>query len=222
MNLTIISMFRTMSPSYMDRYFSQVAGLPADTHVISVEGDSADDTRARLRDHLICSGKPFTLVVHEHGGPHYGQVILLERFRQRAGCKNAGLKQVSEQAEAVIYVEGDLIWDAASLMSLVAQLRPGVDVIAPSVWARDAFYDIWGFRDLEGHSFCSMLPFSPSLRTRGLTEISAAGSCLAMRGEVARTCLASDDEEIVGFCKDARLKGYHIFTDWQTRIYHPC
>jgi len=219
--MTIISMFRTTSRARLDRYFAQVAMLPPDTHVISVEGDSIDDTRFRLCEHLRSCGKPATLVVYEHGGPHYGQVISRERFTQRAACKNAGLSYVEETADAVIYVEGDLIWEAMDLMKMVAQLRPGVDVIAPSVWAGEAFYDIWGFRDLTGERFTSGAPYSTSLCLDGLTEISTAGSCLVMRGEVARACRATDEEEIVGFCKDATSRGFHIYADWQTRIFHP-
>jgi len=221
MRAALISMFRTTPPSCLDRYFAQVAELPDDVHLIVVEGDSKDDTRERLQRHLSKAQRTSELVVHEHGGRHYGQVIDPERFRQRAGCKNAGFEKVPQDAEVVIYVEGDLVWSAQDLLALAEQLRPGIDVIAPSVWAGPSFYDIWGFRDLTGRKFDSGPPYSPALNGERLTELETAGSCLVMRGEVARSCRASDDEEIVGFCKDARSKGFRVFTDWQTRIFHP-
>lgn len=220
--MTIISMFRSMPEAYLSRYFAQVSGLPGGAHIIAVEGDSADDTRARLRRHLERSGRSFDLVIHEHGGPHYGQVTDPERFRQRTGCKNAGLDRVPASADVVVYVEGDLIWTAADFVSLAGKLEDGVDVIAPSVWAGYSFYDIWGFRDLDGRWFESGPPYSPSLNDDELTEVGSAGSCLVMRAQVAHMCRMTDEEEIVGFCKDARSKGFRIFTDWNTRIYHPC
>src|SRR5688572_3080949 len=86
-SMTLISMFRTMPESYLARYFTQVAELPADTHLIAVEGDSTDDTRRRLAGHLARAQKSSDLVLHEHGGPHYGQVTDPNRFKTRARCK---------------------------------------------------------------------------------------------------------------------------------------
>jgi hypothetical protein len=87
----------------------------------------------------------------------------------------------------------------------------GADVVAPLVMAGEAFYDIWGFRWLDGTRWS---PFEhQTLNTRfptDLIEVGSAGSCLVMRAGVARECRIRNDYCLVGWCEDARAHGYSI------------
>lgn len=229
--IAVISMFRNCHPHGLDRYFAQVAALArlAEIRLIAVEGDSVNDTRAQLQRRLTASGLPHELVIRTHGGPWVGSVETRERMRQVSFAANGGFEAVRETDDAVFYVESDLIWDAAMVPRLVAQLRPsvppegiaGVDVIAPSIFAGELFYDTWGFRTLDGTRFCWQPPYARGLRLDGLTEIGTCGSAMVMRGTVGQHCRLSETEALVGFCHHARSFGGHIYTDFRERVHHP-
>jgi hypothetical protein len=228
--IAVISIFRNCHPHGLDRYFSQVAALAklCPIRLIAVEGDSVNDTRGQLLKRLMFSGISYDLVIREHGGPWVGSVESKERMRQVSFAANGGFEAVRATDDAVFYVESDLIWDAAMVPRLAAQLAPsvpphgivGVDVIAPSIFAGDLFYDIWGFRALDGTRFCWSHPYMRGLTFDRLFEIGSAGSALVMRGAVGQHCRLSVDEALVGFCKHARSFGCHIYTDFRERVNH--
>jgi acetyltransferase-like isoleucine patch superfamily enzyme len=102
---------------------------------------------------------------------------------------NGILELVRETDDVLVYVESDLIWNAGTVLQLIGDLQiPSVDVVAPLVFAGESFYDIWGFRGMDGERFSPAAPYHSSLAAGGvetLAEISSAGSCLVMKGAVA-------------------------------------
>ena len=82
-------------------------------------------------------------------------------------------------------------------------------MFGPLVMAGDCFYDVWGYRDLNGERFSPFAPFCAGLGA-SMFEVSSIGSCLAMRGDVAMSCRIRDEYCLVGWCRDARAQGYRI------------
>lgn len=229
MNVALLSCFRnSLSKGHLPRYYAQAAKLAGalaaqgDTLiVIASEGDSRDATLEQLL--VFQENAPFPVVIANgsHGGPEMGSVVHPQRMRQFAHAANAALDQVDESIDAVIYVESDLIWDHETMITLLRRLQvPGVDIVSPPTFAGSAFYDIWGYRK-NGKEFNPFPPYHAQLDPSCLTEMDSVGSCIAVRGEVARACRMQPEDAIVGFCRVARERGWRVWTDWQLSIRHP-
>jgi hypothetical protein len=148
-------------------------------------------------------------------------------MKQLAHTANAGLRAVRESDDVVIYVESDLVWDARTMMALIVHLvTPGIDIIAPFVHEGNktgTLYDTFAFRFHGGgpFSFSKRPPYHEMFDPSCLNELASAGSCLVMKGKVARVSRFKDEEAVVGFCEHARYNGFRIFTDFRLAVRHP-
>lgn len=229
MKVALGSCFRNSAGFPITRYVRQVARLAGALqaeghalHMILVWGDSQDGTRDELFNAALALGDvTFDIVERSHGGPVWGSTEEPDRMRALSWVWNGFLDQVAPDHEAALYVESDLLWEAGTMTRLLAQLGPGVDVVAPLVYAGQAFYDIYAFRGVEGERFGPFHPYHGTVRFDGLTEVSSVGSCLAMRGEVARACRIRNGDAVIGFCADVRERGWRVFADARERIEHP-
>src|SRR5690606_11720429 len=107
-----------------------------------------------------------------------------------------------------------------ALLTLIDDLE-GCDVVAPMAMHHSGrFYDTWGYRK-SGQPFAFYPPYHPDFRAGELMEMDTAGSCLAMRAEVARRCRMQRQDAVVGFCRDARERGYRIWLDTRVQVTHP-
>lgn len=227
MRIAIGSAFRNSAGPHLSRYVNQLAKLKeccdrrGDTlRWIATEGDSRDNTRMeimRFAEYLPIS---MELAIREHGGPVYASTEEPARMKALSYVGNGILESVNEVDDVLIYVESDLLWKPETLYRLIEQLEPGKDVIAPLIFAGEAFYDIWAFRK-NGHRFGPFHPYHGDLDLTQPTAVDSAGSCLVMRAEVARQCRIIEDNALVGFCKDVWSKGFAIYCDPRERIYHP-
>lgn len=200
--------------------------------VIAAEGDSTDNTRRMLINGARTRRQDLTVVDCSHGGPMYGSVEDPRRMSSLSRVANTIFDSVREDEDVLVYVESDLIWRASTILSLIVLLNQDqdknqdnderVDIIAPLVFAGEYFYDVWGFRGLDGQRFAPVAPYHSSLQSEGLTEVSGVGSCLVMRGDVARQVRIKDDGALVGWCKSAREMGYRIHVASEYRVEHPC
>lgn len=234
MNVVIASIFRD-SASYVDRYVGQVTAIRdalasrGDTlRAVWGEGDSIDRTAVKLAEVARKAGITFDLIDVAHGGPKFGSVNAEQRWRQISYCCNTVLDQIPQDADVVVYVESDLVWNADDLIDLIDDVSQfGLDAIAPMSMAYDEaparFYDTWGHRS-GGVRFEPYAPFHEGLAdnpNRAL-PLDSAGSCIVMRGEVARTCRFTPPEMgIVGFGHDLNAKGFTMLLDPSTSVYHP-
>jgi hypothetical protein len=237
--IAIASIFRN-STSYLDRYMRQVADLAGhlcgrgfDIHLIGCEGDSTDDTwnvlKARMnylygRVQHVSTQSQLTLFKEDHGGQIYGSVDNPFRWANISRVCNKVLESVEEADDYLLYVESDLIWDADTMQYLLGNLhtQQHIDAVAPLCLHQPTglFYDTWGHRK-DGVPFRQHKPYHPAVGNK-LTPIDSAGSCIAMRGEVARACrFTPPTQGIVGFGNDIRAKGYALYLDPQLTIYHP-
>jgi hypothetical protein len=227
MHAALLSYFRD-STGYLPRYFAQAAdlrtALESRGHTLTlvlVEGDSTDGTWTALQAQAPAGSD---LSQCHHGGPKHGSVVSADRFRQLAQVGNHGLSRIPADADAVAIVESDLIWNAGAIMQLLNRLAV-VPAVAPMVILRRAncpplaFYDTFAYRK-DGVRFVHHPPYHPGLTGQGLTQLDSAGSCLAMRGDVARGSRYTEDEVFVGLCAGIRARGGSIWLDPTVAIYH--
>lgn len=232
MNLVLGSCFRQSAGRHVALYANRVALLKKACdargialHVISIWGDSTDRTKEDLEE-ILGALRLHELVVDErsHGFPNYGSSEHPDRLAGFALAANGVFEHVGAGADFVIYVESDLIWTPGTLLKGVQTLQiPGREVLAIPTFCgpTDVFYDTWGFRTPDGRRLGPLPPYWEAMHLDRPQEIGTAGGCLVMTGEVARACRCSKEEALVGFCKDARSKGYRVWTDWRLRVEHP-
>jgi hypothetical protein len=220
MNLVVGSAFRNtghFSLQYLERVKELQHFFPK-TRVIAVEGDSTDDTRAQLERGAKYHKIPLDLRTCNHGGPVFGSVETTERMVALSKVGNAIFDGVVESDDVLLYIECDLIWRPRDLVGLIQYAAHNKrHVIAPLVMAGPHFYDIWGFRGLDGNRFGPFPPYYPGLADRPF-EVGSVGSCLAMSAEIARRCRIRNDYCLVGWCEDARNHGYRIYVDPNTKV----
>lgn len=228
MNIVVGSAFRNFAPR-VDAYMKRVAALQAHANktgqrhhvrVIAVEGDSKDSTRATLESQAIVHGIDLQLVTHNHGKREFGSTEHEDRMVAMSGVGNAIFEAVRPMDEVLLYVEADLLWDphtVGSLIDMAFYRAFGFDVFAPYIAAGTHFYDTWGFRMAREERFS---PFYKG-EDKEPFEVYSVGSCLTMRGEVARRCRIRNDYCLVGWCEDARAQGYHIACAPMFRVNHP-
>lgn len=231
MNLVVGSCFRNSAGAHIAQYRQRIVALQAacrargiTLHVIAVWGDSADRTELALWEALRPLNLHELLVLRrDHGFPEYGSSEHPDRLAGFAHAANGVFETVGVGADAVVYVESDLIWTPETLLAAVERLRPGVDVLGVPTFCgpTNVFYDTWGYRTPDGRRFGPLPPYWEAMHLDRLQEVGTVGGCVATRGEVARACRCSKAEAIVGLCKDAIGKAYHVWTDWRLRVEHP-
>lgn len=238
MQIAIGSAFRACARTIVPRYMHQVSRLvhaaPQHTfRLISVEGDSNDRDRTRnaLAREALELRIPLDLRTCNHGGPVFGSVESSERFTALSKVGNTIFGGVSERDDVLVYVESDLLWTPETILRLIERAASSVIMasFSPLVFAGDLFYDVWGFRGLDGGRFSPFPPFHSSIeewRTRlvcdwPMVQVSSVGSCLVMPAVLARSVRITENDCLVGWCKNAASLGAHIFVDTSLRVGHP-
>jgi hypothetical protein len=218
-------MFRT-SESYLDRYFQQVKALEDavrplgyDLRLILVEGDSADNTFEEL--HRLSEPFEAEIIKREHGGPAFQSIVNEQRWRQISYATNGALEAVKESDDYFVWVEADLIWEPGVMCDLLRHLERGTPAVSPLCIGPDGlFHDVWAYRK-DGEHFQKPAPFHPGVNGK-LTEIDSAGSCIAMRSDIAMTCRYDPPERcVLSFCEGIYEMGYSLVVDPLLRVYHP-
>jgi hypothetical protein len=230
MKIVVVSAFRNMS-GRINRYFRQVHALAEHVgpehpiRVVAVEGDSFDETELELAHMAELWEIPCDIRKHEHGKTVFGSTEQPERLAALSGVLLEGMTGVTKDDDVVLYVESDLVWlphDVGSCLDIAYEQRGDFDIVAPMVWAGEAFYDIWGFRGMDRQRFGPFEPYHKELSRSGLTEVSSVGSCLAMRAEVAlKVRPKSNKNALVGWCEEARKKKFRIAVAVDFGVNHP-
>lgn len=232
MNITLCSAFRN-SCAYIGRYFEQVAQLHDALHarggpkgnplnLLFGWGDSDDSTDALL----MRLGRPLgaTLVEYHHGGPVFDSVVHLSRFAQLAAVWNRIWERIPNDADAVLFVESDLIWQAGTMLTLLDRLAD-YPAIAPMILLRREpypsyyWYDSWAFVKDGGH-IANSPPYFDGWDLREPIRVDSAGSCLAIRGEIARQLYWPAEDVVVGVCRQIREQYGSVWLDPAAEVYH--
>lgn len=230
MNVTLCSVFRDSTP-YLERYIDQVWGLweilDARDKFCCVwgEGDSTDDTLFQLRHGQRLW--PVEIVDCTHGGEKFGSVANPERFRQLAHVGKQIFAAIPAHADVVVYVESDLIWEPATLLALIDRVASGAyPASSPMVflqrdgWAADAWYDTWGAIGLNGRHFTHHPPYNAGYTPEKPFPVSSMGSCMAMRGDIARRIVV-DDRLFQGISAQIWMMGESVWIDPKLTCLHP-
>lgn len=227
MNVTLCSHFRNAT-AYLPRYFAQVGALQRcldergdRLELVLAEGDSTDDTWAWI----YALSEDFNVDVErvDHGGKDYGSVVHPERFANIAKVCNAIWQRLPVDADAVVWMESDLIWRPATVLALLDHLAH-VPAVAPCIllkregWPENAFYDTWAFRK-NGKRFGHYYPYNEWL-SEDMMRVDSAGSCLAMRGDVARAVTWPSEDVIVGLCRQVYELGGSVWLDPNLQVTH--
>jgi len=217
--ISVVSIFRD-STGYIDRYIDQVGALEdvlgEPVRLVLAEGDSADDTFDKLE---MCTRAGDELFKIDHGGPRYGSVEKVERWRQISYVCNALMGHLRPDGP-VIYVESDLMWVPRTMVTLLEDLED-VPAVAPLSLRGDVFYDTWGHRGIDGVRFRKREPYHADLiHLAPLVEIGSAGSCVAMRPDVAKLARWGDDDAMVGLGRSIRER-FTLWLDKRVKVHHP-
>lgn len=208
------------SATYVDRYVGQVKALREhlDVTVIAVEGDSMDDTYARLQ------ATDFHVLKCETGGPRYASVDWKPRWRQLAACGNVALVAAARMAEALAddvfgYVESDLIWRPVTMTTLVDDLTR-VSAVAPMSMQGHRFYDGYGYTK-DGRMFTPYEPYFDGYRHDTLTTIDTSGSCWVMMSNLLPYVNFSPTECVRGIGQSLKEHGTRLYLDPTVYVEHP-
>jgi hypothetical protein len=234
LRIVLASMFRD-SVHYFDDYFVRCMMLKEALRLcghslryIWVEGDSTDHTWERLHEVVYGKGLDTTIIKVEHGKTWtraYSPDISV-RWEALSFVCNAALDKLKPEDDVLIWVESDLLWNPSVMLMLLEHLKT-VPAVAPMIFAQNGvFYDVHGFRK-DARRFDVVAPYHPALAPGGLgngqlVRIDCAGSCLIMRGEVARAIRFGDgDVHTVGLGLSIYSHGYSLWLDPRLHITHP-
>lgn len=197
---------------------------------IAGEGDSVDATRELLASGGRAFGLHVRIVDCTTGAPRYGSVETAERMSALSSVANRMLDAISDDTDYVVYVESDLDWSADVIAQIIRRLsnQHVYDVISPLVFAGQYFYDVWGFRGLDGERFSPFAPFHRSIhqawtesgRTE-LVEVSSLGSCLVMRRSAAEARILNGGALVEWSSNARQLLGLRLACWPALRIHHP-
>jgi len=218
--VAICALFRN-SAAYVD-YFRAIATSQARANIdlvfSFVEGDSTDDTYARLQAWARDDARVRLSKVDVEPVTDFA-----DRVTKWAALGNVAIEQALEtDCDRVLWCESDLVLPN----DLLEQLLPEpCDIVAPAIFLGSMFYDTWGFRGLDGARFTNDAPFHPEFRHHALVPLSSVGSCVLFRREIfdrgVRFRGTYDDGLLVGVCRDAAALGYNTFMDSRVAILHP-
>jgi len=216
------SIFRN-SVGYLDRYFAQARALKTELakedikfRLILVEGDSWDNTWGGLA--ALSNDLDIVIVKRAHGGPPWGSVDDPARWAALSWCCNGVLDHVEKDVDVMIYVESDLVWDAATMVALTKQVSEQVPAISPMCFtSMGHFYDVWGYLK-NGKQFGPFPPYHDELAVDGLTSIDSAGSCIVMRGDVARMVRFGPHDCVRGLGRSIWENGFSLWVDPTLRV----
>jgi hypothetical protein len=239
MNVAICSLFRdSASTPELARFVRQVNALdwPPDAwRVYAVEGDSTDRTWTELCGWSMDDSRVLPFQMAQNTPPFRSvedPVRLRALSELLAGC--VGMALADDWADAVLWVESDLIWRPDLLRRLT---RHNADAIAPWVYVHlnghgetspgrlcglggdgRVFYDTWAFRNHNGSRFSQYE--MPPIDGKPF-PVASAGSCLLMARKAAEVAAEPSDLAIVGSCQYIREAGMKIMVDPSTFIWHP-
>lgn len=188
------------------------------------EGDHIDHTR-RVLD-VASTFYDAEIVTVNHGGPDHGSVVNADRFANLAKVWNEIWQRIPQDTDAVIFVESDLIWQPATMLALLDDIEK-VPCVAPMTilrregWPPRFFYDNWGYWR-NGTQIGTMPPyFADLLPDTHLLELDCAGSCLVMRGDIARHVYWPSEDVVRGVCRLIREQGGSVWLDPTQKVIHP-
>lgn len=228
MNVVICSAFRNAG-HLIENYFNQIDAL---AHLLVKRGDwlslvlgygDSDDGTGEMLFDAAANSIGARLVEVSHGGQAYGSVVNAQRFKQLAYVGNKILANVPfEDADAVIWLESDLIWEPSVIAELLNHLQWRA-CVAPCILDSNGttWYDTWAYRQ-GGICFVKQRPYhSCMMQGDHMIELDSVGSCVVMRADAIKGVTVPEDDVIVGVCRQIKDMGGRVFLDSSLEVFHP-
>lgn len=223
-NVTICSPFRD-SAATVDEYFDRLYRLrtndpPLRLRLVCVEGDSVDDTRILLRA-AAAQDCRVRLIRYDTGKPKFGSVVNSERFAVLAGVFNTALSYVDlGWSDYVLFLPSDIVYSPELVSRLLAH---GKDIIAPFSWTEGGrFYDTWGFTKDNDEFIRFSQGAARQMFRNGPIEMDTIGGTVLIRSDVLKVGVRYTADQVDrGLCAMARAKGFTVWADPDTAVYHP-
>jgi Cryptococcal mannosyltransferase 1 len=218
--VAVCSLFRN-SADTLD-YFRAVIGAQERAGVrlvfSFVEGDSTDDTYERLT--AWAAEDPRVTVAQQHVEP---VLDFDDRVRKWAALGNLAIEgALATHADYILWCESDLALPHDLLAQLLASES---DIVAPAIFMGGLFYDIWGFRGMDGVRFTGEAPYHRDFHPHGRVQLSSVGSCVLFGRAVFEAGVrfrgTYEDGLLVGVCHDAGLLGFRTYVDTRVAVLHP-
>ena len=126
---------------------------------------------------------------------------------------------MTEDDTHVLLLDSDIIRAPTTLISKL--MRHDKDIIAPYVYVQDykplRFFDAHVFRK-DGFRFFPWAP--PNYLDKKPVQIDSVGTCMLVKKEVFEATPYGDPYPHLRFCNESRMKGYEVWADPVTKIYH--
>lgn len=218
MNITIVTPWRQRE-TLVHPYREQAQSLDwpyGQLRFIFVEGDSTDATREMLARWALQDDR-VTLLRHDVNAPYYPSVVDSGRFRILAEVFNIGLEAV-EPCDSVLFLPCDIKYEPSLLRKLAETKK---SFVSPFVFQNGIFYDTWAFQ-LHGHSIGAFKQ-ARTLEMFGHKPIEMESTgCVTLFDYGVISAGARYDSETVdrGFCAAARDRGFKVWADPTTQVYH--
>lgn len=193
-----------------------------------VEGNSRDDTRAKLGEWKDILGDRVTILDHEVHGSAVSSIESEARFRNLSAVGNTALRAARDSGcKYILWVESDFIVPHDLLARLLETASPWTLAMAPvPVFyqnGRKQFYDTWAFRGAGGQRWTN--DDLPSLLGGSLRflPMSSIGSCALLNGDSLREYNLDFGEGCFPeLCRRGREHGLLVQCDLTLEIEHPC
>ena len=218
--VAICSLFRN-SAAHVDSFRAMMtAQARADIELTFsfVEGDSTDDTFARLEAWAQEDPRVHLTKVDVEPVTDFA-----DRVTKWAALGNVAIEQaLNTTCDRVLWCESDLVIPNDLLEQLVPE---PCGIVAPAIFLGSMFYDTWGFRGRDGTRFTNHPPYHHEFRHHALVPLSSVGSCVLFRREMfdrgVRFRGTYDNGLLVGVCHDGEALGFPTFMDSRIAILHP-
>ena len=193
-------------------------------YYIFLEGDSSDNTFKVLKGWLI-NKKDYILKKLDRAQPPFAKTRDQRRTTYLAELRNILIDLTLSVPDIfeVLMIDANYGWKD----DLVSLLRhTNADIAAPLAVSHKnhdgnyVFYDIWAFRK-DGREFSPFPPYCQGFDSHKPIDVDSAGGGYLIRREVLDAGVRYDgkhDCEHVGFCREAKKKGFSIKVDPRIRI----
>ena len=182
---------------------------------VIVEGDSEDDTAS-----ILAKWRDVEVITCNTGIGRRGSIVDAERFRGLSIVSNACIDAVDlEWSDYMLMWPVDITVEPSLLRRLVAHKK---DMIAPFVWIHYfgawRFYDTWAFR-ANGRGF---QPFTMDRKYESPMRMESVGGVNLISSDVLKAgCRYTVTEVDRGLCAMAIDRGFGVWSDPETWVYHP-
>lgn len=219
-NVTVATPWRQHAGEVM-QYETQMAALEYDQDRLRfafLENDSTDGTYDLLRGWADLD-KRVMLRKEDTGQPLYPSIVNAHRFEIMGTVFNKTLEMVDyEWTDYVLFMPCDIRFPPDLLRRLLAHKA---NIVAPFVYQRGVFYDIWAF-SRRGMNFPPFAEASTAeLFGTELVEMETLGGVTLIDADVLRAGVRYSTINVDrGLCEAARAAGFTVWADPTLHVYH--